>query len=1036
MVRINKSAQNGKVKMRSRKTASASENHRAYEARLTRSRARDLNGTDEVVWQVSSRQNPLTSTRYLKRCKNLKQAYQREGSSLDSKRLAQYIKEVIRRLEGDRGSNESNPTKDSLENLVNLLAKHEAIFLRLLDYASSPVARMFSVKTMSQIKAGDLTTMGVRVLSAVSIDQLVENLTRSPLPDQFNYQRSSDFDWNDYDIFSKNRDPRQMRSPSESNARYRISSILGQIFLKQLQDVGIHTVGEEVSIGHRNGRAGPIEVQFTDGSGTVHSNFISGRLDYACFSPPPSLIQMAMEKDVEATIAAMAVWQKEDCETAYREPFGTLVDQLERGLKKFSLSTGSNIDNNELQWDIFTLEAKRMGKRVTFIEAEDSPSEPKNRTEILQATPLVPVMPVLEFSTNEWNLYALNPSKLIQAYKDLETLLPRQFVSSTVLDLYVLVLSQNTHAKGHGRYIPIDFMTSAYPTEHEIAQYRDMYSLSNTDPCPSESVVGILFESAHFYVVAVLPQSKEVHILGKNIDTHHRRVDKWSGLKGRLSRMSDYEGLDMRDFRIFHSDWPQNGTDCGPIACQVVESIIRDGFRRHPDHHWLMPPSPCPHHTRKVILCVLSELIPRFLEQFSRFCNGNEDLLRKAYETNVDELRRNVEAFLLVIHQDSSVSRNSLLSKIDAAMKSCALCQADPRELVNDEFAFASVFEASSSLHAPHHDHQAEEIASVMSGPTEASYATAPSTTDDIEEEEEVMFELLFEPNHSLSNISISAERSSQSPVPILDGICEKSDEPTTNGAANPARQGSNSVKGEDKAALKKLSTYRSDDDRGGPMREGVGESRLGERNTEGEGRVEGEMIDIHHRTGHDEDGVLSDEGNHGGYGEEEVRYEDTRDEIAERPNDSSKVGRDDLVEEGERAANQEIPMCDNNSKAHKGASSDATTENTRSRKTTSKSKSLHGHLPQAIGQCLAAYYGLEPDSRRPKVIKFCISTSNEWLFGLLNFGGDGYRECYATETLTISTEEDVRSVVFLLTTWLLVPGLEIMPYFQQLQQP
>ncbi|KAF5351196.1 hypothetical protein D9756_008365 [Leucocoprinus leucothites] len=120
--------------------------------------------------------------------------------------------------------------------------------------------------------------------------------------------------------------------------------------------------------------------------------------------------------------------------------------------------------------------------------------------------------------------------------------------------------------------------------------------------------------------------------------------------------------------------------------------------------------------------------------------------------------------------------------------------------------------------------------------------------------------------------------------------------------------------------------------------------------------------------------------------------------------------------------------------------------------------RDLKKHLPQVIGQCLVMYVFLirfmitysnakiDSQSQKPNIIKFGISSSNDWLFGLLDCTGNT-RLCYITDTLTIRTEENLKDVIFLLLTWvsrllyflehlfirsiqMIVPGHEVLQHF------
>lgn len=161
------------------------------------------------------------------------------------------------------------------------------------------------------------------------------------------------------------------------------------------------------------------------------------------------------------------------------------------------------------------------------------------------------------------------------------------------------------------RYIQIPWMmcNREEPTAEEIAAFRTAYVLPPDGPCEMVPLAGLLNTGGdsnkggnHYCCVIWMPQGKVVHILGRRYmstgaSLNARNWEEWGG------------PIIWRNLTILHGwghihlsvrtlDWVQNGYDCGPIACQVLESIWISGFQLNPKGIWKKPRLPCCHRIR------------------------------------------------------------------------------------------------------------------------------------------------------------------------------------------------------------------------------------------------------------------------------------------------------------------------------------------------------------------------------------------------------------------------------------------------------
>ncbi|KAF5351218.1 hypothetical protein D9756_008362 [Leucocoprinus leucothites] len=914
--------------------------------------------------------------RQLKESDNLLQVYLDDKFSFPRRHL--YVDAAVERLlvRKQIPASERAIKKRKMHTTVTKLAKHENIFRKLLGYASENKEHDFSKVTYSAIKPAHTTLMGVLVQPHVPFSELARILDLTTLPKAYLYSRRDAIKVVDFaDIFTRETEVPEMTSTAETNARFRISSILKMI-VAMIRDKEILAIGEELSLGFCGDKIGPIEVQHVNGDGAVLSTFMSGRLDYACFRGPLRQIEEVLEYDEIRIADALNRIRAPLFQPFVRTRFDDFMATLEQNVQGALRSTGS--PSVTLCWDVFALEAKHMNERFSY-NNEISAATKTDSVQVLQNDDFQRSSTRDTTNGNHYDLktkqshiyddvhatsvctlgseacttqdqsfepeplsaleiFTRNPICWIDAHKQLWTLSPETFVDAALLDRYLLTVFASEQIVCHAQYIPFDFLHSSDPDDQEIANFRSLAGISHcADPHQLVPVTGIIHQSDHFYVVVILPHLKEVHILGKEIlaPKQYQAENGWDYWKARLSGVSLYYGWDMRNYRVLHTDWPQNGFDCGPIACQVITFILRHGFTRNAQGFWDIPVLSCAHEMRRSMVLKVVEETLKSLTWYSSLDRENPAFLDNLYKADMDDMRRQAHDFGKNIYQTRSFL--DVLEKLDRKSLACEVC-AEGRK--------CNVLSRESVQGPP--------------SPTGPFSFQSACENDD----------------YPVSDDSLDENEVNDMLLQILSSSSEAGEE----------SDDSNS-----QLSLSELPGPVEEPDRDDVLSEKEVLERLADRNNFNAGS------------------------------------QDTSRNIDGASRTKNRARREGSDAPGSRQSEQTSgpPMTPGISGSEYEPKETSTKQ--------SRPRDLKDHLPQVIGQCLAISTKIsDSEPQKPDVIKFGISSSNDWLFGLLDCTGNT-RLCYVTDTSTIRTEEDLKDMLFLLLTWMIVPGHEVLQHFPKL---
>ncbi|KAG0694319.1 hypothetical protein DFH29DRAFT_1006457 [Suillus ampliporus] len=125
----------------------------------------------------------------------------------------------------------------------------------------------------------------------------------------------------------------------------------------------------------------------------------------------------------------------------------------------------------------------------------------------------------------------------------------------------------------------------------ELDEIRRNHFILPNAACPIVPVGFIIHHSQHFFAVIFDFMRHTAHVLGRHISDDAMHVDgtnpndweAWGGPRywRNVAALHGWTVGDATDVCIRVQDWAQNGVDCGPIACSVLEQALTCGLDRY-----------------------------------------------------------------------------------------------------------------------------------------------------------------------------------------------------------------------------------------------------------------------------------------------------------------------------------------------------------------------------------------------------------------------------------------------------------------------
>ncbi|KIK31964.1 hypothetical protein CY34DRAFT_111164, partial [Suillus luteus UH-Slu-Lm8-n1] len=170
------------------------------------------------------------------------------------------------------------------------------------------------------------------------------------------------------------------------------------------------------------------------------------------------------------------------------------------------------------------------------------------------------------------------------------TLGSNQWLEATVADFYLTHVWYEMSDRFSMRYVDLHTSMANDISEEELVFFRRNYFFPREGTCPVVPVGFLVHYSQHFFVAIFDYQRRNVYVLGRHISVESLQVDgidphNWCDWNGpeywrRIAFLHGWSTGDDTDVSIITRDWLQNGLDCGPIACSMLEQCFNSGLDR------------------------------------------------------------------------------------------------------------------------------------------------------------------------------------------------------------------------------------------------------------------------------------------------------------------------------------------------------------------------------------------------------------------------------------------------------------------------
>ncbi|KAG2136431.1 hypothetical protein DEU56DRAFT_756337 [Suillus clintonianus] len=174
------------------------------------------------------------------------------------------------------------------------------------------------------------------------------------------------------------------------------------------------------------------------------------------------------------------------------------------------------------------------------------------------------------------------------AWNNLQTLQSSTWLDAAVANFYLCHVWYEGRGRTCMRYLDMYAAMAGDLCDHEIQEMRINHFIDPDAACPMVPVGFIVHHSQHFFAVIFDFIRHTAHVLGRNISNHIMHVrqtnlDDWEAWEGprywrNVAALHGWTAGDVTDVCIRTQDWTQNGVDCGPIACSVLEQALTCGL--------------------------------------------------------------------------------------------------------------------------------------------------------------------------------------------------------------------------------------------------------------------------------------------------------------------------------------------------------------------------------------------------------------------------------------------------------------------------
>jgi len=280
------------------------------------------------------------------------------------------------------------------------------------------------------------------------------------------------------------------------------------------------------------------------------------------------------------------------------------------------------------------------------------------------------------------------------AYQNIHTLKYKTWIDASVLNLYLLSLWYLVSGRTKIRYV--DFYSAipsissgvhSLPDVQEVAMFQQRHLFHALPADPSVPVSFVILSSDHFFVVVFDYDRGAAFILGRRISGttsdvpspyYDARMDDWNLWKGpfywnRIATLHGYDAIAPDQVEVQVRNWTQNGYDCGPIACCVMESLMNTGLY-DAESRVHVPSILCGHRLRLRMLAMTKEACRRSWEDY-RYLSSTS-LPRGDVWRQWDGTPFITEETIAQVQQEASGEQHaSIVRELNVVAANCHVCR-------------------------------------------------------------------------------------------------------------------------------------------------------------------------------------------------------------------------------------------------------------------------------------------------------------------------------------------------------------------------
>jgi len=293
------------------------------------------------------------------------------------------------------------------------------------------------------------------------------------------------------------------------------------------------------------------------------------------------------------------------------------------------------------------------------------------------------------------DLYCMDPRVWDPALGELGTLKAKQWILGILIDVWLLDMWRTRYHQTPFRFLPSQFVyvtqcqaeENKEPTAEQIRAFQHFFDdlpQSKDEGCEIEDSICVLNTGGdHYCTVIFMPSTRCIHVLGRRISVNRRSQGSkdwgdWGGpqIWTWVRKLYGWSQEQVQGMSVNSVDWKQNGFDCGPIACQVIESIWVRGLSLDREGLWKGPNLPCSHAQRLNMATKLHQLVTAGCRKFLEW----KDIYREqitgylgtdGFDGFVEEAEKVQETFL----QNPGYALKPVDTNIRSAILTCPSCQ-------------------------------------------------------------------------------------------------------------------------------------------------------------------------------------------------------------------------------------------------------------------------------------------------------------------------------------------------------------------------